>query len=52
MTEDIDVSNHIIFHLETTGLSADKDSLVETSALTVTNGIAADVVVLISANLN
>ena len=42
MTKDIDNSNYIIFDLETTGLSTDKDAVVEISALMVIDGKIAD----------
>jgi len=42
MTDSIDNSNYIIFDLETTGLSTDKDAVVEISALKVISGEVAD----------
>ena len=42
MTEGMDISNYIIFDLETTGLSTDKDAVVEMSALKVISGEVAE----------
>ena len=39
MTESMDISNYIIFDLETTGLSTDKDAVAEMSALKVISGM-------------